>query len=147
MKFDGKVIEKMRDLPRIVAETDIGAKVDVDLFRQGSSKTLTITLGELEKAELVGLIGEKKSSEILKESFVSLGFSVQALTPQLAEEMGFERRKLALLSPKWCRAVRRPTKISRLEIFYDGLVSALLKAWVNLPKTLRMLKRVAALEF
>ena len=55
-----KVIEKMRDLPRIVAETDIGSKVSVELFRQGSSKTLTITLGELEKAELVGLVGEKK---------------------------------------------------------------------------------------
>ena len=27
VEFDGKLIEKMRDLPRIVAETDIGAKV------------------------------------------------------------------------------------------------------------------------
>ena len=87
LKFDGKVIEKMRDLPRIVAETDIGSKVSVELFRQGSSKTLTITLGELEKAELVGLVGEQKTSETSKESFGSLGFSVQALTPQLAEEM------------------------------------------------------------
>ena len=26
VKFDGKSIEKMRDLPRIVAETDIGAR-------------------------------------------------------------------------------------------------------------------------
>ena len=87
----------MRDLPRIVAETDIGAKVDVDLFRQGSSKTLTITLGELEKAELVGLIGEKKSSNGLKKSFVSLGFSVQELTPQLAEEMGFDEAKVGVV--------------------------------------------------
>ena len=87
LEFDGKVIEKMRDLPRIVAETDIGSKVSVELFRQGSSKTLTITLGELEKAELVGLVGEKETSETSKESFGSLGFSVQALTPQLAEEM------------------------------------------------------------
>ena len=97
LKFDGKVIEKMRDLPRIVAETDIGAKVSVELFRQGGLKTLTITLGELEKAELVGLVGEKNSSEMLKESFGSLGFSVQALTPQLAEEMGLGKEKVGVV--------------------------------------------------
>jgi len=97
LKFDGKVIEKMRDLPRIVAETDIGSKVSVELFRQGSSKTLTITLGELEKAELVGLVGEQKTSETLKESFGSLGFSVQALTPQLAEEMELGKGKVGVV--------------------------------------------------
>ncbi len=92
LKFDGKVIDKMRDLPRIVAETDIGKKVSVDLFRQGKPKTLIITLGELEKAELVGLAGEKPS-DVSKESFGSLGFSVQALTPQLAGEMGLGEGK------------------------------------------------------
>jgi serine protease Do len=97
LKFDDKVIEKMRDLPRIVAETDIGATVSVELFRQGSPKTLTITLGELEKAELVGLVGEQKTSETLKESFGSLGFSVQALTPQLAEEMGLGKEKVGVV--------------------------------------------------
>ena len=97
LKFDGKVIEKMRDLPRIVAETDIGSKVSVELFRQGSSKTLTITLGELEKAELVGLVGEQKTSDKSKESFGSLGFSVQALTPQLAEEMGLGKGKVGVV--------------------------------------------------
>ena len=98
LKFDGKVISKMRDLPRIVAETDIGTKVDVDLFRQGSPKTLSITLGELEKAELVGLAGgEKKPSEMSKESFGSLGFSIQALTPQLAGEMGLDEGKVGVV--------------------------------------------------
>ena len=97
LKFDGKVINKMRDLPRIVAETDIGTKVSVDLFRQGSPKTLTITLGELEKAELVGLAGGEKPSEMSKESFGSLGFSVQALTPQLAGEMGLDEAKVGIV--------------------------------------------------
>ncbi len=97
LKFDGKVIEKMRDLPRIVAETDIGANVSVDLFRQGSPKTVKITLGELEKAELVGLAGGERPAEISKESFGSLGFSVQALTPQLAEEMGISKGKVGVV--------------------------------------------------
>ena len=97
LKFDGKVIDKMRDLPRIVAETDIGTIVSVELFRQGSSKTLAITLGELEKAELVGLAGEEKPSEMSKKSFGSLGFSVQALTPRLADKMGLGEEKVGVV--------------------------------------------------
>lgn len=97
LKFDGKVIDKMRDLPRIVAETDIGKKVSVDLFRQGESKTLKITLGELEKAELVGLAGDESPSDRSKQSFVSLGFSVQTLTQELAGEMGLGKDKTGVV--------------------------------------------------
>ena len=89
VKFDGKLIEKMRDLPRIVAETDIGAKVKVELFRQGKRETVTVTLGELEKAELAGVInnGSGQSDEF---SFGSLGFSVANLNAALAEELGLD---------------------------------------------------------
>ena len=89
VKFDGKLIEKMRDLPRIVAETDIGAKVKVELFRQGKRETVTVTLGELEKAELAGVIdnGRGQSDEF---SFGSLGFSVANLNAALAEELGLD---------------------------------------------------------
>ena len=89
VKFDGKLIEKMRDLPRIVAETDIGAKVKVELFRQGKRETVTVTLGELEKAELAGVIdnGRGQSDEF---SFGSLGFSVASLNAALAEELGLD---------------------------------------------------------
>ena len=89
VKFDGKLIEKMRDLPRIVAETDIGAKVNVELFRQGKRETVTVTLGELEKAELAGVIdnGRGQSDEF---SFGSLGFSVANLNAALAEELGLD---------------------------------------------------------
>ena len=89
VKFDSKLIEKMRDLPRIVAETDIGAKVKVELFRQGKRETVTVTLGELEKAELAGVIdsGRGQSGEF---SFGSLGFSVANLNAALAEELGLD---------------------------------------------------------
>merc|ERR1711916_148551 len=89
VEFDGKPIEKMRDLPRIVAETDIGAKVKVKLFRQGNSETVTVTLGELEKAELAGVIdtGRNQSDDF---SFGSLGFTVANLNASLAEELGLD---------------------------------------------------------
>ena len=98
LKFDGKVIDKMRDLPRIVAETDIGTKVDVELFRQGKKKTVQVTLGELEKAELVGLAGgDKTTQDGAKQSFASLGFSVQNLTPKIAGEIGLDAKKTGVV--------------------------------------------------
>ena len=94
LKFDGKTIEKMRDLPRIVAETEIGTTVDVELFRQGKKATVKIILGELEKAEVSGLIdGSKKSNDSDKQSFGSLGFSIDTLTPKLARDLGLDANK------------------------------------------------------
>ena len=87
--FDGKMIDKMRDLPRIVAETDIGATVDVELMRGGKMMTVQVTIGELEKAELVGLVGEEEAKGDV-ESFDRLGFSVDNLTPELATELGLD---------------------------------------------------------
>ena len=87
--FDGKMIDKMRDLPRIVAETDIGATVDVELMRGGKMMTVQVTIGELEKAELVGLVGEEEAKGDV-ESFDRLGFSVDNLTPELAAELGLD---------------------------------------------------------
>ncbi len=89
VEFDGKQIEKMRDLPRIVAETDIGASVKVELFRQGKRETVSVTIGELEKAELAGVIGNglNQSDDF---SFGSLGFTVANLNAALAEELGLD---------------------------------------------------------
>ena len=78
----------MRDLPRIVAETDIGARVAVELFREGKSMTVSVELGELEKAELVGMAEEDADAD--RQSFGSLGFSVENLTADLAAELGLD---------------------------------------------------------
>ena len=79
--FNGQAIEKMRDLPRIVAETEVGSEVAVELFRNGKMETLMVVLGEREKAELVGLVGEDTPTET--QSFGSLGFSVEMVTDEL----------------------------------------------------------------
>ncbi|MEC9142336.1 MAG: DegQ family serine endoprotease, partial [Pseudomonadota bacterium] len=88
ISFDGKAIEKMRDLPRIVAETEIGATVAVELIRNGSRMSVDVILGELEKAELVGIVGEESQGDA--ESFEKLGFSVDNLNAELAVELGLD---------------------------------------------------------
>ena len=51
VKFDGKNVPEMRDLPRIVAETLVGKNVDVVVIRKGEEKTFKVELGRLEDAE------------------------------------------------------------------------------------------------
>jgi serine protease Do len=51
LEFDGKPIERMRDLPRIVAETAVGKAVKVKVLRNGAERTLEVTLGRLEVGE------------------------------------------------------------------------------------------------
>ncbi|WP_417669857.1 DegQ family serine endoprotease [Roseibium sp.] len=50
LEFDGKPVETMRELPRMVAETAIGTAVDVVVLRKGEKVTLQVTLGRLEEA-------------------------------------------------------------------------------------------------
>ena len=47
LSFDGKPIGKMRDLPRLVAETPIGKSVALGVYRGGKEQTATLVLGEL----------------------------------------------------------------------------------------------------
>ena len=56
LAFDNKPIREMRNLPRIVAETNIDKKAQVIVWRNGKRVTLSADIGELEKAEDSGLI-------------------------------------------------------------------------------------------
>jgi serine protease Do len=51
VKFDGKDIKEMRDLPRIVADTPVGKDVAVIIIRKGKEQTKTVRLGRLEDGE------------------------------------------------------------------------------------------------
>ena len=51
IRFDGKDVDEMRDLPRVVAESPVGKAVDVVLLRDGKEMTIKVTLGRLEDGE------------------------------------------------------------------------------------------------
>ncbi|MEK9726060.1 MAG: Do family serine endopeptidase, partial [Rhodospirillaceae bacterium] len=53
LTFDGKKVNEMKALPRIVAETEVGRKAPVIVWRDGGRKTLQVAVGELdEEAEV-----------------------------------------------------------------------------------------------
>jgi len=63
IKFDGKDIREMRDLPRIVAESPVGKAVDVVIVRKGVEQTVKVTLGRLEDGEKLAENEEGKPEE------------------------------------------------------------------------------------
>ena len=63
LEFDGKRIDQMRDLPRIVAETPVGKAVDVVVLRKGKEETVPVTLGRLEDSEKLASRGSSSGTE------------------------------------------------------------------------------------
>jgi len=53
VKFDGRDIREMRDLPRVVADTAVGTAVEVVIIRKGKEETRRVTLGRLEDGEKI----------------------------------------------------------------------------------------------
>ena len=45
LSFNGQPVDTMKDLPRIVAEIDSGTEVEIDVWRDGTRKTLAATIG------------------------------------------------------------------------------------------------------
>ncbi len=48
VRFDGRDIKEMKDLPRAVADTAVGKAVDVIVIRKGKEETIQVTLGRLQ---------------------------------------------------------------------------------------------------
>ena len=86
IEFDGKTIEDMRSLPRIVAETTIGKEVEVKVIRDGREKILRVTLGELEQAEENGLLAGNAPPVERSHSFASLGFTIDPMNAASREK-------------------------------------------------------------
>ena len=88
LTFDGKPIDEMRELPRIVAETEIGRKVEVVVWRKGVQRTVFIAIAELDESEAqLAAIGPDAQTE-QTESIVALGMDLAPLTPEARERFG-----------------------------------------------------------
>ncbi|MGH6719398.1 MAG: DegQ family serine endoprotease [Alphaproteobacteria bacterium] len=88
VSFDGKPITAMRALPRVVAETDVGKAVKVEVVRGGEHLTFDVTLGELpEDDELVALESGGGDAPPPAEA-VALGMTLTELTDEARAGLG-----------------------------------------------------------
>ena len=87
VKFDGKDIKEMRDLPKIVAETPVGKDVEVTIIRKGKEEKKTVKLGRLEDDKKVATLTPKKDDAEEKTAVKkALGLDLADLTTELRNQ-------------------------------------------------------------
>jgi len=95
LEFDNRPITEMRKLPRFVAETPIGAEVDVKVWRKGEEKTFQVELGKLEPDVLARAEAgpvEEEGQEQEQGRIAPLGMALARMTPQLRKQFGLDEK-------------------------------------------------------
>ena len=78
LEFDGKKIDTMRTLPKVVANTKVGKSVELKVWRNKKSIVKRLTLGRLESSEE---FKEKKTKTVKKETEIeTLKITVRDIT-------------------------------------------------------------------
>jgi serine protease Do len=94
LKFNNQPVKEMRNLPKIVAETDIDKKVDVELWRDGKKVMTKVSVGELDEEQVVKKStkpgdGGAKEEELKIET---LGLSVGSLTEGTRKRFNLQKK-------------------------------------------------------
>jgi len=89
IEFDGKGIDEMSKLPRVVADTPIGKEVDVRLLRKGQERTIRVKVVQM-KDDAASVAPENLESD--------LGMVVQDLTPEIARSLRLDRTDGVIVS-------------------------------------------------
>jgi serine protease Do len=83
LEFDRKKIDRMRGLPRIVAETPIGKEVEVAIWRRGEEHNVQVTLGELPEEDELAALTEEGADTPTSAEITALGVTVATPTEEL----------------------------------------------------------------
>ena len=85
LRFDGKPITASSDLPRMVGLMKPGARAQVELWRKGQTRTVTVTIGEFQDERVTST---KPASRSAAEGTNSrLGVALSDLSPEQKQQM------------------------------------------------------------
>lgn len=91
LSFDGKQVEKMRALPRIVSDAEVGATVPVEVWRKGETVRLEVVVGRLEENDPASASAESGTKEHPVEA---LGLVVARPNDELRKEYELDEEVL-----------------------------------------------------
>ena len=86
-KFEGKVIEKSSDLPRMVGSVKPGSRSTLTVFRRGSAKELMVVIGEVEPDKVARKAPEREEKPKASTAAQVLGLTVSDLTDAQKKEL------------------------------------------------------------
>jgi serine protease Do len=87
LRFDGKLIEKSADLPRQVGNTKPGTVSKLQIWRRGSSKELSITVGEFEPEKPAKKAAAPAEKPATSQAAKFLGLTLSDLTDAQKKEL------------------------------------------------------------
>jgi serine protease Do len=83
LEFNGKKIDRLKDLPRYVAAAKAGEKSTVRIMRDGEELTVNIKVGRMPGDQMTAM----KSSEPKSSNQVRLGVTLAPLTPEYRRQL------------------------------------------------------------
>ncbi|OJV71914.1 MAG: serine peptidase [Burkholderiales bacterium 64-34] len=86
-RFDGKSIEKVADLPRLVGNTKPGTKSTMTVFRRGASRDLGITIAEIEPDKPTAKTAEREEKPKASAAAQQMGLAVTELSDAQKKEL------------------------------------------------------------
>ena len=86
-RFEGRLVEKSSDLPRMVGGTKPGTRSSLTVFRRGVSKELTVKIAEIDPDMPTRKTNEKEEQPKASSAARALGLVVSDLTDALKKEL------------------------------------------------------------
>jgi len=88
LSFDGKDVEDIGNLVRIVGDTQVGKSVRVKVFRDGKTETLLVDVGRLEEASVQLASVETTVPDAEPREMETIGLQISILNDELRSEYG-----------------------------------------------------------
>jgi serine protease Do len=89
LSFGGKAVDRLRDLPRLVAATPIGGKAEVTLWRDHAKQTVTVEVAKLADDQVAANDSQPEAPAASPADTVeTLGLTLASLTPDLRQQFG-----------------------------------------------------------
>jgi serine protease Do len=106
LKFDGKAVSNSGDLPRLVGNAKPGSRMSMEVWRKGSSREITVTVGEMPEDRVAS--PQRGRSRPTEQAVNRLGFVVSNLTAEQKRDMKLDHGVLVEEVRQNVRADVRP---------------------------------------
>ncbi|WP_369803795.1 DegQ family serine endoprotease [Acidovorax sp. 62] len=87
IRFEGKAIEKVADLPRLVGNTKPGSKSSLTVFRRGQSRDLAVTIAEIEPDKVAVKTTDREERAKASSAGQQVGLTVTELPEAQKKEL------------------------------------------------------------
>jgi serine protease Do len=99
LKFNDVAIDTMRELPRVVAETKVGTRAEVEIWRKNKVIIKSVVIERLNEGSLVPVesLDDKDNTDADNTPILNLGFSLSNISKELSAKYDFTPNQKGLV--------------------------------------------------